>query len=253
MYIDNALGNGQAETESAVAIGHALSTLFEGVENARLQFGINPDPGISEIDNDVVLGVVARADAELAAGRSKFDRILDDVPKDLLQSCGISPAMMFLGGEILLNLDLLFVQIAGRNSERVIERCVHIDGIVPQLEFAMGDAGEIEEVVDEESFELDVAPEHIQIPPRAIWNVMIALKRSNRHEHGRKRSAQFMGEHGEELVLGAVRLFRILFRFFECVLRLFAFCDFENRAEESRWPAGIVEENASLFLQPTFS
>src|SRR6476620_7148362 len=117
----------------------------------------------------------------------------------------------------------------------------------------MSDASEIEEVIDEERFELDVAPEHIQIPPRAIWNVMIAVKRSNGHEHGRKRGAQFMGEHGEELVLGAVRLLRILFRFFEGVLRVFAFCDFENGAEESRRPAGIVEENASLFLQPTFS
>src|SRR6266513_5599046 len=116
----------------------------------------------------------------------------------------------------------------------------------------MGDAGEIEEIVDEESFELDVAPEHIQVPPRVIWNVMIALKRSDGHEHGCKRCAQFMGEHGEELVLGAVRVLRILLRFFECVFRALAFCDFENGAEESRWPAGIVEEDASLFLQPAF-
>src|SRR5207237_1939880 len=108
----------------------------------------------------------------------------------------------------------------------------------------MGDAGEIEKVVDEESFELDVAPEHIQIPPRAIWNVLIALKRSNGHEHGRKRGAQFMGKHGEELVLGAVRLLRILFRFFEGIFGMFAFRDFENGAEESRRPAGIVEKNA---------
>src|SRR2546429_8583908 len=105
----------------------------------------------------------------------------------------------------------------------------------------MGDASEIEEVVDEERFELDVAPEQIQIPSCAIWNVMIALKRSNGHKHGRKGGAQFMGEHGEKLVLGAVRILRILFRFFKCVLRLFAFCDFENGAKESRRPAGIVE------------
>src|SRR2546430_15764643 len=107
--MDNALGNGQAETEAAVAIGHALSTLVEGVENARLQFGINPDPGVGEIDNDVVLGVVARADAELAAGRSKFDRILDDVPKNLLQSFFFLTAMMSPGVDIFPHLDLLLV------------------------------------------------------------------------------------------------------------------------------------------------
>ena len=117
----------------------------------------------------------------------------------------------------------------------------------------MGDAGEIEKVVDEESFELDVAPEHIQIPPRAIWNVMIALKRSNGHEHGRKRRPQFMGEHGEELVLRPIRLFSVLFRFFERVFGKFAFCDFQNGTEESRRPAGVVEKDAPFFLQPAFS
>ena len=83
--------------------------MFEGVENAWLQFAINADPGIGEIDDDVMLRVVARADEELAAGRGKFDRILDDVPKNLLQPGGIGPAMMFFGAEVLLNVDLLFV------------------------------------------------------------------------------------------------------------------------------------------------
>src|SRR5438105_2671309 len=62
-----------------------------------------------------------------------------------------------------------------------------------------------------------------------------------------------MGKHGEELVLGAIRLLRVLLRFFEGVFRVFAFCDFENGAEESRRPAGIVEEDASFFLEPAFS
>src|SRR5205823_5569927 len=122
------------------------------------------------IDNDVMLPVITCADTELAVGGSKFNRILDDVPKNLLQAGGVGPAMMFFGGEILLNIYLLFVKIAGRNSERVTEGGVHVDGIVAQLELAVGDAGEIEEIVDQQSFELDIAPEHFQIASCAIWN-----------------------------------------------------------------------------------
>src|SRR4030095_3822871 len=143
---------------------------------------INPAAGMGEIDNEVMLRVIACDDTKLAAGGSKFNRVLDDVPKNLLQAGGIGPAMMFFGREIQLNLDLLFVQIAGRNSERVIERSVHVDGIVAQLEFAVGDAGEIQEIVDEQSLELDIAPEHLQIASCVIWNVMIALQRSDGHE-----------------------------------------------------------------------
>jgi len=248
VHFDDRFTDGETEAEPFVP----HFELLEGIENLLEKGRFDPDTGIGEIDDDVMLGVIACADAELAAGGSKFDRILDDVPKNLLQAGGIGPAMMFFGGEILLNFYLLFVQIGGRNSERVTERSVHVDGIVTQLEFAVGDAGEIEEIVDEQSFELDIAPEHFQIASCAIWNVMIALKRGDGHEHGRKRRAQFVGEHGEELVLRAICVLSVLFRFFERVFGMFAFCDFENGTEESRRPAGVVEEDAPFFLQPAF-
>src|SRR5437763_13492590 len=135
----------------------------------------------------------------------------------------------------------------------MIERGVHVDGFVRQLELAVSNAGEIEEIVDEQSFELDIAPEHLQIASCVIWNVMIALKRSDGHEHGRKRRPQFVGERGEELVLRAIRVFGVLFRFFERVFGQSAFCDFENGAEESRRTARIVEKDASLSLEPSLS
>src|SRR5438552_1824575 len=94
----------------------------------------------------------------------------------------------------------------------------------------------------------DIAPEHLRVASFVIWNVMIALKRSDGHEHGRKRRPQFVGEHGEELVLRAIRVFGVLFRFFERDFGKSASYDFDNGAEESRRPAGIVEKDASFFL-----
>ena len=61
-----------------------------------------------------------------------------------------------------------------------------------------------------------------------------------------------MRQHGKELVLCAVRVLRILFRFFECVFGLFALGDVANGAKESRRTSGVIEKDAPLFLEPAF-
>ena len=82
---------------------------------------------------------------------------------DLLQARGIGPAMMFPRFEAPGHVDIFADQIAGRNAERVLDRAVNVHGVAVQLEFAMRDPGEIEQIVDEERFELDVALEDFEI------------------------------------------------------------------------------------------
>src|SRR6516162_8224053 len=103
--------------------------------------------------------------------------------------------MMFFGGEILPDVNLLLVKVAGGNSERVSEGGVHVDGVVAQLQFAVRDAGEIEEIVDEQGFELDVAPENVEVAPGAVGDVEIALQRRDGRKYRGERGAQFVRQH----------------------------------------------------------
>jgi hypothetical protein len=60
-------------------------------------------------------------------------------------------------------------------------------------------------------------------------------------------------QHGEELVLGTVRILGVLFGFFERVFGLFALGNVANGAEESRRTACVIENDAAFFLEPAFS
>src|SRR5207244_6940974 len=64
---------------------------------------------------------------------------------------------------------------------------------------------------------------------------------------------QFVRQHSEKLVFGAIRVLGVVFRFSERVFGLFALGDVANGAEESRRTAGIIENNAAFFLEPPFS
>ena len=45
----------------------------------------------------------------------------------------------------------------------MLDRAVHVDGIVVQLELSMRDPGQVEKIVDEERFELDIALKNFQV------------------------------------------------------------------------------------------
>ena len=47
----------------------------------------------------------------------------------------------------------------------------------------MRDAGEIEQIIDEQGFELDISPENVEVATRAIGNVETALEGSDGHEY----------------------------------------------------------------------
>ena len=120
--------------------------------------------------------------------------------------------MMFPRFEAPGHGDIFSVKIAGGNAERVLERAVDVHRIAVQFEFAVRDPGEVEQIVDEQRLELDVALEHFEIAAEIVAQVRIAPERRDRHQHGRERRAQLVREHREKLVLRAVGLFRLALR-----------------------------------------
>src|SRR5438045_8097993 len=55
-----------------------------------------------------------------------------------------------------------------------------------QLKFAVGDPRQVEQVVDESSFEFDIASHHAELTTQLRLDAGLLLESSGRHEHGSK-------------------------------------------------------------------
>ena len=78
-----------------------------------------------------------------------------------------------------------------------------------QLELTMGDSRQIEKVINQTSFQFDIAPDHLNILGEMTRQVGTVFQQRRRKQDGAQRRPQFVAEHGEELVLGAIRLLRV--------------------------------------------
>ena len=79
-----------------------------------------------------------------------------------------------------------------------------VEGFEVEGEFAAGDLGEIEEVVDEAGFEIDVAAEHADVVADGFGEVFAGFPDVKCGGDGGEGGSEFVAEVGEELVLGAV-------------------------------------------------
>ena len=79
---------------------------------------------------------------------------------------------------------------------------VQVHGPAHDLQLAVGDLGEVEQVVDEPVLDLHVALDHVERLVRGLRQFRVAREHPRGHEHGGQRRAQLMGEHGQEVILG---------------------------------------------------
>ena len=83
-----------------------------------------------------------------------------------------------------------------------------------QVEFVFGDSSKIEKVSDELALELHVALNHGQRAFGFVRLCLVLLQRIERAHHWGERRAQFVREHGEEIIFRAIgRLDRALLLF----------------------------------------
>src|SRR4051794_30185532 len=94
MEVDHAFGNGQAQTQTAILARDRLAPLLERIENPRLNLWRYAEAIIDNLDRDVMFIVVIGPNTDGPFRRRKLDRVLDQIPKNLLQSRRIRPAMM---------------------------------------------------------------------------------------------------------------------------------------------------------------
>lgn len=98
------------------------------------------------------------------------------------------------GESLLLGFD-----VGLGNFHGVLDRLVQVHRRTHQLHLAAGDAGDVQQIVHEMRFELDVAADHRERFPHRLGKVLAAGKRLRGHEDRGQRRAKFMGKHGHKM------------------------------------------------------
>ena len=199
--LDDSLGNGEAEPESTELAGHTRVALGESIKNAGESVRGDADAGVVNDENDAALGE-AGGDRDVAVFGGKFGSVLEKIPNDLLEPSGVAGQMVGGGGEGDRDLLTFALDLSGRDLEGAVDHLMQIDGAKRDLEFAMLDAGHIKEVIDEESLDLDVAADEVELVVGGGREIGLAGKNLESKKDGGERGAEFVRKQSEKVVLG---------------------------------------------------
>jgi hypothetical protein len=96
-------------------------SLFECIKNPADCFGFNADPGVDKTYFDLVRRGIKSFDADAPFLRGEFDAVLDEVPKNLLQACGITFHVRANRAKFKVYLQILCLDLVAANLIRALE------------------------------------------------------------------------------------------------------------------------------------
>src|SRR5438045_1502433 len=112
-------GNGQAETEAAEAPLEGAFALLKRIKNPFHDFRLDPDAGIAHADRENLRKMIRRRDRDGAAFAGELDRVLEEVPNDLLKFRRIGHDVKISGLQIKVHLKLLGAGFGGADFDDV--------------------------------------------------------------------------------------------------------------------------------------
>ena len=202
MGVHGGLGDGQAQAQAAVLGREGTpSALLEGEKYPGQQLLFDADAVVLQVHADGSFPVMGlQRDATALGG--ELGRVLEQVPKDLLEPRRIAAHEMLPR----VQLDDQFLppgfDVGTADFDGVFHHGVQVNIRQLQLDFVVGDAAEVEEVVDQPGLKLDITLNHLEGALKTIRHLRIGLQGVDGQQDRRERRAQFVAEHGEELVLG---------------------------------------------------
>ena len=197
----------QREPDAEAARGplRRLIALHEEVEDARQQVGAHAHAAVAHAQQGLA-ALDAGPDADGAAGGRELERVADEVGDDLLQPRGVPghPHRAAVDRDVVTLGDARRAQ-GGHGAPRGGQQ-VHGTGLEDDL--AGHHAPDVEQVVHQPREVLGLPGDDLGGPRTAQVVDAQALQHGHRAADGAQRIAQLMAEHGQELVLRAVRALR---------------------------------------------
>ena len=159
MGLDQPFANGETQTQTAQLCS---ATLFESVENFRQRFGFNPQTGIGDFDSQSIAGIIVGTNRNLPISGCKLNCVIYQVPKDLLEPRRVGSQINFLCGEIESRGEMFSIDFRLTNLQSILQQRMGINNLETELDLALVDTCQIEQIVDEPRLQLHVATDHLQ-------------------------------------------------------------------------------------------
>src|SRR6185295_20325541 len=105
--IDETFGNGESETKSAELSAYRRISLLKWLKQRSQPLPFNSNPCVGNFKMKTSSFVVEASDGDLSALRSKFHRVVDQVPKHLLKPDAISQDVILLRVKLSGDVQLL--------------------------------------------------------------------------------------------------------------------------------------------------
>src|SRR5437899_5102060 len=125
MRLDQRLRNRQAKPETSKTAGDLGLSLFECVEDFIDLFLFDADAGVNNASFNFIRGWVKRLDGNSAFFRGKFDAVLNQIPKDLLQARRIALHVRMTGAKPKFHFEILCLDFFPTNLISALQDLVY--------------------------------------------------------------------------------------------------------------------------------
>src|SRR2546425_7206277 len=125
--VDQRLRNSEAKTETPKPAGDIGLPLFKGVKDLVDRFVFDADSGIDDASFNLIRCRVKRCDSDSTFLRSKFDAVLDQIPKHLLQARRIALDMCVDGVKLKFHFEVLCLNFLSADLVSALQDLVYAD------------------------------------------------------------------------------------------------------------------------------
>src|SRR5438132_5124476 len=133
MRVDQRLRNCKAETETSKTTGNRDLSLLKSVEDFDDSFRLDAHPSIGNPNVNLLRRGVKRLDRNAAFFGSKLHAVLDQIPKDLLQTRRIAFDMCLSGAKTKFYFEMFGSNVLAANLVSALEDLVHANSLKAQL------------------------------------------------------------------------------------------------------------------------
>ncbi len=207
MHLDNCFADGETKTKTFAA----RMGLLEWLEDFVKVFRGDAHTTVPDLNGDGTRREVVGSHRHLSEIGSEFGGVAQDVPEDLLQAGWIDSHLVKSGLEGKGMFAMSMFNVATHNFDRAPKQFVSIRADEMKLQFAAGNAGEIEKIVDESRLKFDIAANHLQAVPDLSRELWLIGSISGPNQNGSQWSAQFVAERRKKSVFGRIGRFGALF------------------------------------------